>query len=77
MTKIEQIRIQQDKDKHIPQYRERINALRTLKQNIIEYEQGIINAFIKDLNKSPKETYLCEVSEAISEIEHQIKHLKK
>ncbi len=77
MTKIEKIRREQDKDNHIPTYKDRINALKILKEGINKYEGEVIKAFLKDLNKSAKETYLCEISEAISEIENQIRHLKK
>ncbi len=77
MTKIEKIRREQDRDNHIPTYKDRINALKILKEGINKYEGEVIKAFIKDLNKSAKETYLCEISEAISEIENQIRHLKQ
>ncbi len=77
MTKIEKIKQQQDNDKHIPNYKDRINALKILKEAILKYETDVLKAFVKDLNKSPKETYLCEISEAISEIENQIRHLKQ
>ncbi len=58
-------------------YKKRINLLKKLKQNILENEQKIYDAFIIDLNKSNKETYLCEVSEVISEIDNFVRHLKK
>lgn len=55
----------------------RIEILKNLKRTILKHEQAIYESFMIDLNKSAKEVYLCEISEAISEIDYFIKHLKK
>lgn len=55
----------------------RLSALKKLKQIITKYEQAILTALRKDLNKNEKETYLCEINEVLSEIDYHCKNLKK
>ncbi len=55
----------------------RIACLKKMKHNILLYEEAIKKALLKDLNKSFKETYLCEINEVLEEIDYHIKHLKK
>lgn len=57
--------------------KQRIQLLKQLKNNILFYEQEIYDALKKDLNKSYKESFLCEISEVINEIEYHIKNIKK
>lgn len=55
----------------------RINQLEKLKKSIIKYEDEIIDALKKDLNKSSFETYVTEIGTVIQEINHTIKHIRK
>ncbi|WP_208586346.1 aldehyde dehydrogenase [Gracilibacillus suaedae] len=55
----------------------RIDALHTLKAGIKEYEDKIIAALKKDLNKSDYESYLTEIGILYSEIDHTMKELPK
>lgn len=55
----------------------RIACLKKVKHNILFYEKEIEKALFKDLNKSFKETYLCEINEVLEEIDYHIKNLKK
>lgn len=55
----------------------RIDQLEKLKKSIIKYEDEIIDALKKDLNKSSFETYITEIGTVIQEINHTIKHIRK
>lgn len=58
-------------------YKNRIKLLKSLKQNILEMQDEILEALKLDLNKSKEESYMCEVGLALSEITYMLKHLKK
>lgn len=55
----------------------RIKMLKTLKNNIIKYEEEIFKAIKKDLNRSDFITYTAEISPVLEEIEYFIKNIKK
>lgn len=55
----------------------RINALNKLRETIRAYEQQILNALNKDLNKSEFEAYSTEVGYILAEIRFTLKHLLK
>ena len=55
----------------------RIEILKKLKSNIIKYEKELCDALQKDLNKSPEESYMCEIGLVLEEISHMLKHIKK
>lgn len=55
----------------------RIRSLRALKEEIINSEKEIIDALFKDLHKSEEESYLTEIGIIVSEINKNIKKLKK
>ncbi|MBQ4630076.1 MAG: aldehyde dehydrogenase [Clostridia bacterium] len=54
----------------------RINALKILRQTMIENESEITEALKADLGKSSYESYMCEVGMVINELSHMIKHVK-
>lgn len=58
-------------------YQFRLSALKKLKESIINKQSAIIKALQLDLNKSETESYMTEVGLVISDINYQIKHLKK
>src|SRR5699024_10484696 len=60
----------QTKDLHF-----RIESLQTLKTGIKKYEDKIIKALKKDLNKSTYETYMTEIGFLYSDIDHMINKL--
>lgn len=55
----------------------RIDILKKLKANILKYEKELCDALQKDLNKSPEESYMCEIGLVLEEISHMLKHIKK
>jgi len=55
----------------------RINQLKRLKSIIRKYEPEILDAFIKDYNKSAFDVVSTEVGYALIELNYLIKHLKK
>lgn len=55
----------------------RINQLERLEEAINKYEVDILNALKLDLNKSPYESYLTEISTVLMEIKFIKKRLKK
>lgn len=55
----------------------RKEALKRLYKNIKLYENEIIDALKKDLNKSATESYMCEIGMVLSEITFMLKHLGK
>lgn len=55
----------------------RIEMLKKFKQAILDNEEEINLALKKDLGKSETETYMCETGMTLSELSHQIKHIKK
>ena len=54
----------------------RKEALKKLKQAIIEHEPEINQALKQDLNKSEMESYMTETGMVLSELSHAIKHVK-
>ena len=58
-------------------YKNRVQALKTLKKNILEMENEIAEALKKYLNKSPFESYMSEIGMVLSELTYMIKHCKK
>ena len=55
----------------------RIAKLKALKAAIQKHEQDILAALKTDLGKSETEAYMCEIGLTLSEISHQIKHIRK
>lgn len=57
--------------------RQRLAALRRLEQAVLTHEDAICAALRADLNKSPFESYMCEVGLVLSELSYIRRHLKK
>ena len=55
----------------------RLTNLRQLKTIIKQFEPEIIAALKKDLNKSPTESYMCEIGMVYSELDYMLKHTKQ
>ena len=55
----------------------RIQALKKLKQSLIDYEKEITEALKQDLNRSEAEAYFCDIGSVILEINEYIKGVKK
>ncbi len=55
----------------------RLRALKTLKQMLLDNEEIIEQALVKDLNKTPFEGYLTDIGPCIVEINETIKGLRK
>lgn len=55
----------------------RLESLRKLKSAIKNYESRICSALHKDLGKSETESYMCEISLCLGEIDYFLKNLKK
>lgn len=64
-------------DNSMQNVKNRINALKLLKKNILLMEDEICAALKADLNKSPAESYMTEIGMTLAEISHMIKHTKK
>lgn len=58
-------------------YKNRIKALKNLRENINLMKEEIFEALKKDLNKSEAESYMTEVGLVLSEISYMIKHCRK
>lgn len=58
-------------------YQFRLSALKKLRETIINEQSTIIKALQLDLNKSETESYMTEIGLVISDLNYQIKHLKK
>lgn len=54
----------------------RINALKKLKTNIIKFQDEIHSALKSDLGKSAFEGYMCETGLVLSEITYMLRHIK-
>ncbi len=54
----------------------RLDALRSLRQGILDMEDEINRALDADLGKSAAETYMCETGMVLSEITHMLHHAK-
>ncbi|MEG0593563.1 MAG: aldehyde dehydrogenase family protein, partial [Coprobacillus sp.] len=55
----------------------RINLLKKIKKWIIDNDQVISKALSDDLGKQPVESYMSEIGMVLSEINFQIKHIKR
>lgn len=55
----------------------RMEALRRLKEAILEMEEEITQALYEDLGKSAQESYMCEIGMVLDEIGHMLKHTPK
>lgn len=55
----------------------RIQTLKAIKQWILEHQNHIMDALKKDLNKDAVESYMCEIGLVLSELNYQLKHIKK
>lgn len=58
-------------------YEMRKESLKKLYITIKKYENEITDALYDDLGKSKTESYMCEIGMVLSELNYQIKHLKK
>jgi aldehyde dehydrogenase (NAD+) len=58
-------------------YHFRFQALKTLKEGILNYKEQIIEAMHKDLGKAPMETIMTELAIVMNELNHTLKHLKR
>lgn len=55
----------------------RIKTIRNIKQWIIQNEDKIIDALKQDLNKDATESYMAEIGLVLSEINYQLRHIKR
>lgn len=55
----------------------RIQTVKRIKQWIIDNEAFICDALKQDLNKAQTESYMCEIGLTLSEINDQLKHIRK
>ena len=55
----------------------RMDALKRLKQAIIQNEDKISEAIKKDLGKSNNESFMCEIGLVLSEISYMLRHIKR
>lgn len=55
----------------------RIKTIKSIKNWIIQNQDQIMEALKKDLNKDATEAYMCEIGLVLSEINYQLKHIKK
>ncbi len=55
----------------------RINALKKLRQALIDNEAAIADALHQDLGKTPEESYMCETGMVISELSYLIRHVRR
>lgn len=58
-------------------YKTRKNYLIQLRNKINQYKPKLYQAIYKDLNKSETESFMCEIGLVLSDLNYQIKHLKK
>ena len=58
-------------------YKTRKNYLIQLRNKINQYKSKLYQAIYKDLNKSETESFMCEIGLVLSDLNYQIKHLKK
>ena len=55
----------------------RLDHLKKLKKTINQFEPEIIAALKADLNKSPTESYMCEIGMVYSELDYMLKHTRQ
>jgi NAD-dependent aldehyde dehydrogenases len=55
----------------------RIEQLNKLKQAVIQYDEALVVALKKDLNKPEFEAYTTEIGYVLQSIDHTVKHLEK
>ncbi len=65
------------KQQHTKTLKFRLQALKELKQAILEMENEISEALYKDLHKSGFEAYATEIGFVLEELSYHIRHLKK
>ena len=58
-------------------YEERISYLKKLRKTLVSSKYQIYDAFLKDLNKSPFEVDMSEISTVVQEIDYFLKNLNK
>ena len=56
---------------------QRKKDIKSIKQWIIKNQDLIIEALQQDLNKDATESYMCEIGLVLSEINYQLRHMKK
>lgn len=56
---------------------QRKKVIQSIKQWIIKNQDLIIEALQQDLNKDATESYMCEIGLVLSEINYQLRHMKK
>lgn len=55
----------------------RIKTIQAIKQWMIKHQDEIMEALKKDLNKHETESYMAEIGLVLSEMNYQLKHIKK
>lgn len=55
----------------------RISTIKSIRCWILNHEEEIIQALKDDLHKDKTESYMCEIGLVITEINYQLKHIKK
>ncbi len=55
----------------------RLAALKKLKAALLAHEDAIYQALQQDLNKSTKESFLCEFNEVLAEIDCHLRHCRR
>lgn len=55
----------------------RIQTLKAIKEWILTHQNRIIEALKEDLNKDAVESYMCEIGLVLSELNYQLKHIRK
>ena len=55
----------------------RMEALKKLRQALLDNEAAIAEAIRSDLGKSPEESYMCETGLVISEITYLLRHIRR
>ena len=55
----------------------RIEALKKLRQLLLDNEAAIAEALHSDLGKSPMEGYMCEAGMVVSEISYLLRHVRR
>ena len=55
----------------------RVDALKKLRQAVVDHEQELAAAMAQDLGKSATESYMCETGMVLSELSYMIRHTRK
>lgn len=56
---------------------QRIKVIKSIQQWIVNHQDLIIDALYKDLNKDATEAFMCEIGLVLSELNYQLRHIKK